>query len=216
MISHAYLFAARPSRRAKMRKPSCLISCSQPGPEGSAFAGDGRHGSMIPRPGRVRSRNNMRPPLIQKSSQTLSGASFLTFNQEVFEKEFALAAVEWTATAKARQFTLGRRLWRGFKSDNFVLCRADGAMEERCYRFGHKWSPHRTSVPIPVKLKTKLVRIPFLLCLTELGAGTDHSQHGLQPPRDGRPAPRSRGEGSGKPTCNALCQKQRSQAVTPA
>ena len=40
------------SRRAMMRKPSCLISCSQPGPEGGAFAGDGRHGSIIPTPGR--------------------------------------------------------------------------------------------------------------------------------------------------------------------
>jgi hypothetical protein len=40
-----------------MRKPSCLISCSQPGPEGGAFAGDGRHGSIVPSPGRVRSPN---------------------------------------------------------------------------------------------------------------------------------------------------------------
>jgi len=47
------------SRRAMMRKPSCLISCSQPGPGGGAFAGDGRHGSMIPRPRWVRSRNDM-------------------------------------------------------------------------------------------------------------------------------------------------------------
>jgi len=35
-------------RRARMWKPSCLISCSQPGPEGDALAGDGRHGSIIP------------------------------------------------------------------------------------------------------------------------------------------------------------------------
>jgi hypothetical protein len=42
-----------------MRNPSCLISCNQPGPEGGAFAGDGRHGSIIPSPGRVRSRNDM-------------------------------------------------------------------------------------------------------------------------------------------------------------
>src|SRR6516165_3323453 len=48
------------SRRARMRKPSCLISCSQPGPEGGALAGDGKHGSIIPSPGRVRSRNDMR------------------------------------------------------------------------------------------------------------------------------------------------------------
>src|SRR5262249_58315873 len=47
------------SRRARMRKPSCLISCIQPGPAGGALAGDGKHGSIIPRPGRVRSRNDM-------------------------------------------------------------------------------------------------------------------------------------------------------------
>src|SRR6516165_1063491 len=46
------------SLRARMRKPSCLISCSQPGPE--ALAGEGKHGSMMPSPGRVRSRNDMR------------------------------------------------------------------------------------------------------------------------------------------------------------
>jgi len=34
-----------------------LDSCSQPGPEGGAFAGNGKHGSIIPNPGRVRSRN---------------------------------------------------------------------------------------------------------------------------------------------------------------
>jgi hypothetical protein len=48
-----------PSRRARMRKPSCLISWIQPGPEGGALAGDGRHGSIMPSPGRVRSRNDM-------------------------------------------------------------------------------------------------------------------------------------------------------------
>jgi hypothetical protein len=31
-----------------MRKPSCLISCSQAG-KGGTFAGDGKHGSIIPR-----------------------------------------------------------------------------------------------------------------------------------------------------------------------
>jgi hypothetical protein len=44
---------------SRMWKQSCLISCSQPGPEGGTFAGDGRHGSIIPSPGRVRSRNNI-------------------------------------------------------------------------------------------------------------------------------------------------------------
>jgi hypothetical protein len=66
-----------------------------------------------------------------------SGTSFRTFNQEIFEDEFALAAVEWTAAAKARRFALGCQPWWGFESDNFVLCRADGAMEQRCYRFRH-------------------------------------------------------------------------------
>jgi hypothetical protein len=55
-----------------------------------------------------------------------SGASSRTFNQEIFEKEFAFAGVERTAAAKARLITLGRWPWQGFKSDNFVLCRADG------------------------------------------------------------------------------------------
>src|SRR6516225_4958498 len=48
------------SRRAMIRKPSCLISWSQPGPLGGDLAGDGRHGSTVPRPGRVRSRNDKR------------------------------------------------------------------------------------------------------------------------------------------------------------
>jgi len=47
-------------RRARIRSPSCLISCSHFGPEGGALAGDGRQGSIIPNPGRVRSRNDMR------------------------------------------------------------------------------------------------------------------------------------------------------------
>jgi hypothetical protein len=47
------------SRRARMRKPSCLISCSHPGPEGGTLAGEGKQGSIIPNPGRVRSRNDM-------------------------------------------------------------------------------------------------------------------------------------------------------------
>jgi hypothetical protein len=46
------------SRRAMMRMPSCLISCSQPGPLGGALAGDGRHGSINPSPGRI-TRNDM-------------------------------------------------------------------------------------------------------------------------------------------------------------
>jgi len=45
------------SRQAMIRKPSCLISCSQPGPLGGALAG--RHGSIMPSPGRVRSLNDM-------------------------------------------------------------------------------------------------------------------------------------------------------------
>ena len=48
------------SLRAMMRKPSCLISCSQPEPEGGALAGEGRHGSMMPKPGRVGSPMSLR------------------------------------------------------------------------------------------------------------------------------------------------------------
>src|SRR6516165_8747116 len=43
------------SRRAIIRKPSCLISWSQPGPEGGAFAEVGKHGSTIPSRGAARS-----------------------------------------------------------------------------------------------------------------------------------------------------------------
>ena len=45
--------------RARMRKPSCLISCSQSGPDGGALAGEARHGPIILSPGRVPSRNDM-------------------------------------------------------------------------------------------------------------------------------------------------------------
>jgi hypothetical protein len=55
------------SRRARMRKPSCSILCSQPGPSGSALAGDGRHGSMIPNPGRgICSRNDITAAAIEQ------------------------------------------------------------------------------------------------------------------------------------------------------
>jgi len=37
-----------PSRRTRSRKRSCLISCSQPGPDGGAATGDGRHGRTNP------------------------------------------------------------------------------------------------------------------------------------------------------------------------
>ena len=60
-----------------------------------------------------------------------------TFNQEVFEEVLALARLEWAVAANGRHFAPGCRPWLGFKSDNFVLCRADGAMEQRCYRFRH-------------------------------------------------------------------------------
>ena len=64
------------SRRASMRKPSCLISWSQPGPEGEALAGEGRHGSMIPSPGRVRSRNDMRASNRNRQSESRVGRRF--------------------------------------------------------------------------------------------------------------------------------------------
>jgi hypothetical protein len=84
------------SRRARIRKPSCLISCRQSGPDGGRSAGngrqglmwprrwvrrdnvrvprdektclkgDGRHGSIIPSPGRVRSRNELTLPDISR------------------------------------------------------------------------------------------------------------------------------------------------------
>ena len=37
-----------PFLRAMTLKPSCLISCSQPSPEGGRGAGVGRHGAMKP------------------------------------------------------------------------------------------------------------------------------------------------------------------------
>jgi hypothetical protein len=37
--------------RARMRKPSCLILCSQPEPEGGTIVGNGKHSSIIPSPG---------------------------------------------------------------------------------------------------------------------------------------------------------------------
>jgi len=46
-------------RRARMRKPSCFSSCSQPAPLGGALAGESRHGSINPSLGRV-PRNEMR------------------------------------------------------------------------------------------------------------------------------------------------------------
>ncbi len=39
-----------PSRRAMSRKPSCLISCTQSGPDGGRGVLDGRHGSIRGRP----------------------------------------------------------------------------------------------------------------------------------------------------------------------
>jgi hypothetical protein len=45
------------SRRTSMRKPSCLISCSQPAPAGGLAAGLGRQGSQ--KSGKATRRNNM-------------------------------------------------------------------------------------------------------------------------------------------------------------
>jgi hypothetical protein len=50
----------RPLKRSTTRKPSCLISCSQPSPEGGHGADVGRHGAIKPA-GRARERDNMRP-----------------------------------------------------------------------------------------------------------------------------------------------------------
>src|ERR1700746_3638152 len=45
------------SRRTSIRKPSCLISCSQPAPAGELSAGLGRQGSQ--KSGKATRRNNM-------------------------------------------------------------------------------------------------------------------------------------------------------------
>jgi hypothetical protein len=47
-LVRANLVAVAESQRTIMRKPSCLISCTQPGPEGGRSARDGRQGSMNP------------------------------------------------------------------------------------------------------------------------------------------------------------------------
>jgi hypothetical protein len=53
-----------------------MLDFVQPsGPEGGAFAGDGRHGSTISKPGRVRSRNDMRA----YQEQSIKESSLLTF-----------------------------------------------------------------------------------------------------------------------------------------
>ena len=57
------LFLAKPdsrTRRAMIRKPSCLISCTQFGPHGGRSAGEGRQGSMKP-DGTRRVRSSMAP-----------------------------------------------------------------------------------------------------------------------------------------------------------
>jgi hypothetical protein len=46
-------------RQAIIRKPSCLISCTQSGPVGGLAAGDGRQGAMKSSDGRVRARYNI-------------------------------------------------------------------------------------------------------------------------------------------------------------
>jgi hypothetical protein len=51
-------FTCAPFLRAMMRKPSCLISCSQSLPEGNLSVFVGRQGAMNPA-GRVRIRNRM-------------------------------------------------------------------------------------------------------------------------------------------------------------
>jgi hypothetical protein len=94
------------SRRASILNPSCLISCSQPGPEGGALAGDGRHGSIIPRPGRVRSRNDMRECLEnqqreveRKRAPDWSGATYL--NRQALLRLFGLwlTSFQWFVMA---------------------------------------------------------------------------------------------------------------------
>ncbi len=55
------LLSAKAGSIFARQNPEAVVfnSMSQPGPEGGALAGDGRHGSMIPNSGRVRSRRDM-------------------------------------------------------------------------------------------------------------------------------------------------------------
>ena len=86
------------SRRAMIRKPSCLISWIQPGPLGGALAGDGRHGSMIPNPGRVRSRNDMRQ-LIERPDRGVESNATAPAASQYSPRSAALRAASFVAAA---------------------------------------------------------------------------------------------------------------------
>jgi hypothetical protein len=65
------------------------------GPEGGVFAGDGRHGSIIPNPGRVRSRNEMlaligieRHRVGSLNQQRISSAALRQVTRELTDRKF--------------------------------------------------------------------------------------------------------------------------------
>ena len=77
-----------PARTAMMRKPSCLISCTQPGPVGGLSTERGRHGSMKPERGRGRARNNM---AADGSALSFSEGALLLALRPLLEDTIALA-----------------------------------------------------------------------------------------------------------------------------
>jgi len=138
------------------------------------------------------------------SSIHLLGTSFRTFNQEVFEQVLALAGLECAVAANARHFALGYRPWWGFKSDNFILCRADGAMEQRCYRFRHtcniairrpRGSARRTGQTCIMAFVNLTWPLP-VLCCTSTGSFAIFTAirraSSFVPPSAGRAHPRNR------------------------
>jgi hypothetical protein len=58
-------------------------------------------------------------------------APFWALDEEIFEKERALTAMQRTTAAKARYFTIRCRSWRGFNFNDFVLCIA--VRTTKCY-----------------------------------------------------------------------------------
>jgi hypothetical protein len=60
-----------------------------------------------------------------------SRTPFWTLDQDIFEKEPALTAMQRNTAAKARYFTIRRRSWWGFNFNDFVLCTA--VQTTKCY-----------------------------------------------------------------------------------
>jgi hypothetical protein len=70
-------------------------------------------------------------------SATASGPPPWPFNQEILEQERPLAAVQWTAAAKARYLAVNGRPWWSFSPNDFVFCRAVRAIEGCRLRIRH-------------------------------------------------------------------------------